>query len=105
MMKQFSHAFLLLILLGCFEATFAQDTRRSVGKERQKQGNRLAGEAGNFRSQGKLVEAIDATEKMLAIERELSGTLNSDLAADWLAWLAELYDECEDFAKARKARE
>jgi tetratricopeptide (TPR) repeat protein/CHAT domain-containing protein len=69
-------------------------------KERDQLGRRAV----QLRSQGKLPEAIQAAEAMLAIEREVLGGASED-AIGSLELLARLHQDREDWAAARKARE
>jgi CHAT domain-containing protein/Tfp pilus assembly protein PilF len=73
-------------------------------QEKLKERNQLSKEAVKLRTQGKLTEAVAAGEKMLALERQVFGDVHSDVA-DSLQFLAELHEEQEDFAAARKARQ
>jgi tetratricopeptide (TPR) repeat protein len=77
-----------------------------LGAEQQKRLNKrdqLAVQAAQLRSQGKLPEAIQAAEAMLAIEREVLGNTSED-AIGSLELLAVLHQDREDWAAARKAR-
>jgi hypothetical protein len=53
---------------------------------------------------GKLMEAIAAAEKMLAIERDVFGPADSRVAES-LRLLAGMHEEREDFLPARAARQ
>ncbi len=71
---------------------------------RLKERDQHALQAAQLRSQGKLPEAIQAAEAMLAIEREVLGEASED-AIGSLELLARLHQDREDWAAARKARE
>jgi tetratricopeptide (TPR) repeat protein/CHAT domain-containing protein len=73
------------------------EQRRARLKER----DRYDQESQKLWSGGKLPEAVAAAEKMLAIEREVLGPENDDVAGS-LRWLAQLHAEQDDFATARK---
>jgi hypothetical protein len=68
-----------------------------------KERDRYAQETQRLRAAGKLAEAITACEKMLALWREVSGI--DENFAGWLAYLAEMYQQREDFPAAQKARQ
>ena len=68
-----------------------------------KERDRLGIQAEQLRSQGKLPEAIQVAEAMLAIEREVLGETSED-AIGSLEVLAQLHQDREDWAAARKAR-
>ena len=72
-------------------------------QERLKERDQFAMQAEQLRSQGKLSEAIQAAEAMLAIEREVLGETSED-AIGSLELLARLHQDREDWAAARKAR-
>jgi tetratricopeptide (TPR) repeat protein/CHAT domain-containing protein len=73
-------------------------------KERLKERDRCAEGTTRLRREGKTAEAIATAEKMLAIEREVFGKVQEDVAGS-LEQLSEMYLECEQFAKARAARQ
>ena len=73
-------------------------------KERIQQRDRYDVETARLRSEGKLDEAIVAASKMLAIERDVFGNFNEDVAGS-LQQLAEMCARCGDFTAARKAEE
>ena len=70
---------------------------------RLKERDQVAIQAEQLRSQGKLPEAIQAAEAMLAIEREVLGATSED-AIGSLELLAHLHQDREDWAAARKVR-
>ncbi len=72
-------------------------------QERLKERDQLAMLAERLRSQGKLPEAIKAAEAMLGIEREVLGETSED-AIGSLELLAQLHQDREDWAAAKKAR-
>ncbi len=79
----------------------------AVTKEQQeklKERDQLEEEIKKLRALGKLAEAISRAQKIVAIERQVLGNVQDDLA-DSLALLADLQEEQEDFPGARKARE
>jgi hypothetical protein len=69
-------------------------------QERLKERDQHALQAAQLRSQGKLPEAIQAAEAMLAIEREVLGEASED-AIGSLELLARLHQDREDWAAAR----
>lgn len=71
---------------------------------RLKERDRYAAETAKLRASGKLSEAIDACQKMLAIERELFGNYHNDVAES-LKQLAKMCQQQGDFAAAHKARQ
>jgi tetratricopeptide (TPR) repeat protein len=73
-------------------------------QQRLRERDRYAQETKKLRKEGKLAEALAACEKMLAIEREVLGNVHKDVAGS-LEQLAEMQEELEDFAAARKARQ
>jgi tetratricopeptide (TPR) repeat protein len=73
-------------------------------QDKLKERDRFLKEAEKLRAEGKLSEAIAAAEKMLAIEREVLGTVHADVANS-LQFLAEMHEALEDFTPARRARQ
>jgi hypothetical protein len=73
-------------------------------QERLKERDQLWASSQELRAAGKLAEAIASAEKMLAIGREVFGDFHPEVAGS-LAFVAEMYEEKEDFAAARKARQ
>jgi CHAT domain-containing protein/Flp pilus assembly protein TadD len=73
-------------------------------EQKRKERNRLVVEANRLQQQGKPAEAIAAAEKALALEREVFGAVRGDMVG-WLEWLAGMYQQREDFAAARQARQ
>lgn len=73
-------------------------------QERLKERNKWRQESVRLREQGKLEDAIDATEKMLVIEREVLGSENAEVANS-LETLALMHLSCDDFALAHAERE
>ena len=71
---------------------------------RLRERDRLAEEAQKFRAAGKLGDAIAATERVVAIEREVFGG-SSEKVADSLDELANLHEARPEFAAARRARQ
>ena len=71
-------------------------------QERLKERDRLALQAEQLSSQGKLAEAIRAAEAVLAIEREVLGETSED-AIGSLEFLAKLHRDRKDWAEAKKA--
>src|SRR5262249_58395526 len=71
-------------------------------RQQLKERDRLAGETASLRRAGKLAEAVLAAEQMLAIERAVLGDSHEDVAGS-LQQLAELHEERDDVAAARKA--
>jgi tetratricopeptide (TPR) repeat protein len=65
---------------------------------------RLAKESMTLRGQGKLAEAITATQAMIAIERKVLAADDPNLAVS-LGWLAQLNLENNDFAAATAGRQ
>ena len=57
-----------------------------------------------LQKEGKLKEAIEAAEKVLAIEREVYGDVHEDVAGS-LETLADIHEELAAWGAARKARE
>jgi CHAT domain-containing protein/tetratricopeptide (TPR) repeat protein len=73
-------------------------------QEKLKERDRFAKEAENLGAEGKLKEAVEAAEKVLAIERAVFGDVHEDVAGS-LEFLAELHGLKEDFPTARKLRQ
>ncbi len=73
-------------------------------REKLKERDQLKEEIKKLRASGKLAEAIATAQKIVAIERQVLGNVQDDLA-DSLALLADLQEEQEDFPGARKVRE
>src|SRR5713226_2718129 len=98
----------LICLLSALSSAAGQPAEASKltpqQQERLKERDRYAKETQKLRSQGKPVEAIAACQKKLAIEREIFGSFHEDIAGS-LELLAEMHEEREEFADARKARE
>jgi CHAT domain-containing protein/Flp pilus assembly protein TadD len=74
------------------------DKRQQRLQERDRHGVR----AEELRREGKIVEAIQAGERVLAIEREVLGN-NDRKVSVTQAWLTRLYLQREDFPAARRA--
>jgi CHAT domain-containing protein/Tfp pilus assembly protein PilF len=72
-------------------------------RERLKGRDRLKQEARSLSSAGHLNEAVAATEKVLAIERDVFGSQHPDVAGT-LSRLADLQEQREHFDAARQAR-
>jgi tetratricopeptide (TPR) repeat protein len=72
-------------------------------REKLKERDRFGAQTTALRKEGKLVEAIAAAEKMLALERQVFGDVHEEVAGS-LEQLAEMHEEREEFAAARKAR-
>jgi CHAT domain-containing protein/tetratricopeptide (TPR) repeat protein len=72
-------------------------------QQRIRERDRLAAEANKLYATGKLDETAAAVEKVLALQRDLSGKLDATTAG-WLESLATVQEQREDFAAARKAR-
>jgi CHAT domain-containing protein len=95
-----------MVLVCVLPGSGAQDEPVSASAMHQaklQERDRLGVQARSLRAGGKLAEAAAAVEKMVAIEREVLGKMHGQVA-DSLAWLAEIHEEREDFAAARKAR-
>src|SRR5262249_27671722 len=73
-------------------------------QQRLQERDRHAAEAEKLRQAGKLVEAIAAWEKKIAIERVVLGDRHEDLIVS-LEELADLHEAREDFAAARKVHQ
>jgi CHAT domain-containing protein/Tfp pilus assembly protein PilF len=73
-------------------------------QEKLRERDRFSKEAVKLRTQGKLTEALAATAKVLAIEREVLGNVHQQVAGS-VQFLAELHEAREDFPAARKARQ
>jgi len=85
----------------CAEAFRAPLTARQ--KEKLTEGDKYLEAALRLRREGKLVEAIAAGEKLLAIERVVYGA-EHDLVLETMAGLASLRERVLDFPAAEKAR-
>jgi len=73
-------------------------------QEKLKERDRLVVEANRLQTAGKLVEAIAAMERSVALHRDVIG--RDDLAVlKPLSFIAELHESREDFAAARKIRQ
>jgi len=77
----------------------AQPTDR---QQRLAERDRLRVQTRKLQVAGRLDEAVAAAEKMLAIERQLYGNVDPEIAVS-VAWLAQLHAEHGDFAAARQA--
>jgi len=64
----------------------------------------LAARAQSLRGEGKLVEAIEVAEQVLAIEREIFGEEHSDVA-DSYGWIGGMQEAADDFSAAEKFRQ
>ncbi|HEY7428890.1 MAG TPA: tetratricopeptide repeat protein, partial [Gemmataceae bacterium] len=73
-------------------------------QEKLKERDLYLAEANRLQREGKLVEAIAAAGKKLAIERQVFGDVHEDVAGS-LESLAEMHHQRENFAAARKARQ
>jgi CHAT domain-containing protein/tetratricopeptide (TPR) repeat protein len=71
-------------------------------QDRLKERERLQAEVAKQEAAGRLVEAIAAARKKLALERQVFGEVHEDVAGT-LGWLARLCQQQEDFAAARQA--
>jgi len=71
-------------------------------QEKLKERDRFGAQTRALRKDGKLAEAIAAAEKMLALERQVFGDVHEEVAGS-LEQLAEMHQQREDFAAARKA--
>jgi tetratricopeptide (TPR) repeat protein len=104
-----SRCLALIVMLLCLPVLAQEQPKRppALTKEQQaklKERAQLLKEAEKLGSEGKLSEAIDAAEKMLAIEREVFGNFHETVAGS-LEFLAEVHEHREDFTAARKARQ
>jgi hypothetical protein len=97
-------ASLLMLPLALVFAEPPKPALTPAQQEKLKEGNRLLSEANRLQREGKLAAAIAAAEKMLAIERQVFGDVNADVAESW-EWLAEMHQQRENFGSARKARQ
>jgi CHAT domain-containing protein/tetratricopeptide (TPR) repeat protein len=98
---------LIVCLAGWLAAAAGAESPAPLTQERQekfKERDRFQKEAEKLQAEGKLPEAIAAAEKMLAIERELLGSVHPDVAMS-LEFLADLHEAREVFPAARKARQ
>jgi len=86
----------------CCIFALAEPSLSPEQKERLKERDRHQAEVQKAERDGKLAEAIAAAEKMLAVERQVLGEAHEDTAGS-LDWLARLYSETGDFAKASAA--
>ncbi len=73
-------------------------------QERRKERDRLFENAKKVYAAGDGANAIAAAQKMLAIDRELYGNVDDDVAGG-LAWLADMHEDRDEFPAARKARD
>jgi tetratricopeptide (TPR) repeat protein len=78
------------------ELTSEQRQRLMAERDKRKK------EAEEFESRGNIAEAIDAAEKMIALEQQVYGDIES--SASWWEWIAVRYQRREDFASAKIAR-
>ncbi len=81
----------------------APPTLSAEQKERLKTRTALEAEARKLGDEGKVVEAVAAAEKALAISRAVYGKEHAELAGS-LSFLAEFREAGEDFDAARKER-
>ena len=93
----------------CLTAASAEDSSpkpklTAVQQQRLKERDAFKLECRQHRQAGKLAEAIEATQKMLAIEREVFGE-EHDEVLDSMDFLAQRQRDFDDFAAARKTRE
>jgi CHAT domain-containing protein/Tfp pilus assembly protein PilF len=91
------------VLLAPLCADPAQSSLSPKQQQKLKERDRYTEEASRLRQQGKVSEAIAAARKMLAIERQVFGDVHEDVAGS-LEWLADMYEQREDFAAAVAAR-
>jgi tetratricopeptide (TPR) repeat protein/CHAT domain-containing protein len=84
----------------------AQEPRELTApqKEKLKERDRLAEEVSRLRGAGSVKEAVEVMEKVLALEREILGSDNEDVAGSLLT-LGELYAELEEYDAAQKSLE
>jgi CHAT domain-containing protein/Tfp pilus assembly protein PilF len=73
-------------------------------QDKLKERDQFSKEAQKLRAEGKLTEAVAAAEKRLAVERQVYGDVHAEVVRS-LQFLAQLHEEREDFAAARKARQ
>jgi len=95
---------LVFLLIGATIAAAGDPARKAPPAadraERIKQRDALWAEARRLQGQGKLPEAIAATERMLVIERKVLGKTEPGEIVVSLAYLAGLHESREDFAAA-----
>jgi CHAT domain-containing protein/Tfp pilus assembly protein PilF len=110
---QWKTVILGLVLLTDLRIVRAEQSNAGLSKDRPltaeqqqrlQERDRLWTEAKQHQADGKLAEAVTAAEKMLAIDRALSGNAHAEVAYS-LEYLAGLHEAREDFAGARKARQ
>jgi tetratricopeptide (TPR) repeat protein/CHAT domain-containing protein len=102
-----SGGLLLTLVLATCVAAGAEPPKKpltAAQQERLKERDRLEAQARRLGQEGKLVEAVAAWEKKLAIEREVFGNVH-DTVAQSLQELANMQEFREDFAAARKVRQ
>ncbi len=92
----------VVALAACWVVALAEPPLTVEQKERLKERDRHQADVEKAERAGQLIEAITAAEKMLAVERQVLGDANEDTSGS-LTWLARLYSEKGDFAKARAA--
>ena len=93
----------------CITAASAEDSPpkpelTAVQQKRLKERDAFKLECRQHRQAGKLAEAIEATQKMLAIEREVFGEEHDEVLVS-MDFLAQRQRDFDDFAAARKTRE
>jgi CHAT domain-containing protein/Tfp pilus assembly protein PilF len=69
-----------------------------------KQRDALSVRAQRLRGEGKLPEAIEVANQIMAIERDLFGAEHAEIAGTH-GWIAEIHETAEEFAAAEKSRQ
>ncbi len=97
-----------LLAPGMFSSSLrAEPVPPPLNSEQQKkikERDRYAAEVVRLQQEGKLAQAIAAAQKMLAIERQVFGDVHEDVVGS-LEWLADLFEQQENFTAARTARQ
>jgi tetratricopeptide (TPR) repeat protein/CHAT domain-containing protein len=96
----------LALALGCARAAADEPKYQPLTpgqKAKLQERDRLAAEAQKYNRAGKSNEILAALQKKLAIEREVFGDVNEEVASSLVA-LAQIHEAREDFDAARKTR-
>jgi len=80
----------------------SQPTTEQAAKLQER--DELAARAQSLQGEGKLPEAIEVAQQVLAIEREILGKVHAEIAGTY-GWIGEMQEAAEDFPAAEKSRQ
>src|SRR5687768_3095119 len=83
------------------DETASEPTTDQVARLQER--DELLARAQSLRGEAKLVEAIEAAEQVLAIERDIFGEVHAEIAGTY-DWIAEMQIAAEDFTAAKESR-